>query len=366
MGAAGEGKFPWYGLLIGLGMAACIAVAVVLAKKRGYYGDLVFDIAICCLPLGILGARLGYVIFDLTGNPNADWSFGKFFGFENGGFVGFRGLMIYGGLIGASLGAIIVRLLQKKRPDEQRVTFFQMADLAFAVVLLGQAIGRWGNFANQEAYGNYVGQDSWFPYAVFIDEKGGWFQATFFYESMWNLIGFSLILWTYAGRRKSFDGFTFSLYCIFYGAGRFFIESLRSDSLWLIKDLLRVSQLISVLIFVLGLMIILTHIYRARAQNKRIFILAPEDGLNAEYLDYEKSMLYRRTLAPANAPEEEADIDETPAEERYWEQDAEGYREKPLEEQYFGPEEAEKYFAALHAGEEGDDAPTENDEDTQA
>lgn len=317
-------------------MLACIIIAYKLAKHRGYYSDLVFDIAICCLPLAIVGARLYYVIFDII--DGGDWDFPRFFGFRDGKFEGLSGLAIYGGLIGACFGAFIVKALQKKKPEYERVTFLQMADLAFAVVLLGQCIGRWGNFANQEAYGNYVGQESWFPYAVYItDPKGvgeivGWYQATFFYESLWNAIGFALILWMYLGKRKSFDGFILSMYCIFYGTGRIFIEGLRSDSLWLVPGVVRVSQVVSALIIIFGLVMILRHVYRARVSEKKVFIMVPEAMLSGEYLDYEKSMLYRRTLKPV----EEADIAEDEAEETT---------------EYFGAEQAEAYYNALDESE---------------
>ena len=168
-----------------------------------------------------------------------------------------------------------------------------MADLAFTVIILGQAIGRWGNFANQEAYGRLVENPSlqWFPFAVFIDAEGAWYQATFFYESFLNLIGFALLMWIYNGKRKSFDGFSFSVYCIWYGVVRFFIEGLRSDSLYLVPGVLRVSQLVSALIVVAGIIIILAHMYRARAAGKKPFIMVDKAKLDSGYFGYDESIL---------------------------------------------------------------------------
>ena len=134
-----SGGFNWYGFLIGSGMVLCIILAYFMAKRRGYYSDLVFDIAICCIPCAIVGARLYYIIFDVIANPDAHWSFKKIIGLEGG----LAGLAIYGGLIGACLGALIVVAMQKKKPTYDRVTFIQMADLCFTVIILGQVIGRW-------------------------------------------------------------------------------------------------------------------------------------------------------------------------------------------------------------------------------
>ncbi|MDE6398104.1 MAG: prolipoprotein diacylglyceryl transferase, partial [Clostridiales bacterium] len=155
------------------------------------------------------------------------------------------------------------------------------------------AIGRWGNFANQEAYGRLVTNESlqWFPYAVFIEDEGAYYQATFFYESFLNAIGFALMMWIYNGKRKSFDGFSLSVYCIWYGVVRFFIEGLRSDSLYLIPDVLRVSQLLSAILVVFGIAMILGHMYRARARDLKPFIMVDKAKLNDTYFGYAESIL---------------------------------------------------------------------------
>lgn len=290
-------SFNWYGFLIGGGMVICIILSYYNAKKRGFNPDLVFEIAIICIPLALVGARLYYVIFSAI--EGREWTFVQILGWEDGKFNGLSGLAIYGGLIGAVLGGVLVALWhKKKKPEDEKATFLQMADLAFAVIILGQAIGRWGNFANQEAYGNEVVNSAmqWFPYAVEVGGK--WYQATFFYESMWNLVGFALLFWMYAGKRKSFDGFVLSVYCIFYGVGRFFIEGLRSDSLYLIPGVVRISQVVSVIIVLFGIVFILYHVYKARTLNKKPFIMVPVSELNSSYLWYEKSRLSRPPFQP--------------------------------------------------------------------
>jgi len=318
-------SFNLYGLLIGVGLFACIFLAFFHAKKRGYYEDLVFEMAIVCVPLAIVGARLYYIIFDIIANDNASsWTFAKIIGLQGG----LRGLAIYGGVIGGMIGGVALWLFRKYRYESgksnKQISFLQMADLAFSLFLLGQAIGRWGNFFNQEAYGNPVTDPNlqWFPYAVYIDAANGYYQATFFYESMWNIIGFALLQWLYAGKRKSFDGFVLYGYFIWYGMGRMFIEGLRSDSLWLVPDVIRVSQLLSAILLFFGLAMIIVHIVQAKRHGKEPFILVPINELNDEYYGFDKSVFSRK---PENKPAEkksrEPQFDEVDDNDRYWEID---------------------------------------------
>lgn len=288
MAAGCEGGFNWYGFLIGSGMVICIILAYFMGIRRGYYKDLVFDIAIICIPLAIVGARLYYVIFDILGNGADDWTVARFFGLDGQGLAG---LAIYGGLIGACLGGLIVHLWKRKKPEKDKATFLQMADLAFTVIILGQAIGRWGNFANQEAYGYEVTNAAlqWFPFAVEIN--GVWHLATFFYESFFNVIGFALLMWIYNGKRKSFDGFSLSCYCIWYGLVRFFIEGLRTDSLYLWLGGLRVSQLLSAVLVLFGIGFIVAHVYMARNKGLKPFIMVPRDKLDSSYYGYDSCIL---------------------------------------------------------------------------
>ncbi len=287
--------FNWYGFIIGAGMVCCIIIAHFCAVRRGYNKDLVFDICIICIPLAIVGARLYYVIFS-----GETWTFKEIIGFGEGGL---RGLAIYGGLIGAVLGAVIVALIKRKKPAKDKATFLQIADVGFSVIILGQAIGRWGNFANQEAYGNYISSSSaqWFPLGVFIDNcsqsgcgcngAGGWHQATFFYESFFNFLGFALLMFLFNGKRKSFDGFILSVYCIWYGLVRFFIEGLRTDSLYIGSTNVRVSQVVSALIVLCGIALIIAHVYRARVKGKKPFIFVEQSKLDDSYFGYEQSIL---------------------------------------------------------------------------
>ena len=289
----------WYGIIIGIGFLLAVLYGFSSCKKMNINKDHLLDAIIAGLLGGIIGARLYYVIFYLSlyrdGQGKFQWS--EAIAIWDGG------LAIYGGVIGGILTCLVV-CKHKKLP------FLAMADLSVMGLFIGQIMGRWGNFVNQEAYGNPVTDPSlqWFPYAVKIDAahsitgKEGWFQATFFYESFWNLIGFGLLMLFYNGNRKSFDGFTFSCYCIWYGCGRFFIEGLRTDSLWLVPGVIRVSQVVSALIFLFGVAYVVTYICRARASGKKLLLFVPEEKLSDEYYGYEKTEFYLRTLKPS--PEE--------------------------------------------------------------
>lgn len=287
-------QFNWYGFLIAAAMVVGIFVAYKLAAMRDYNDNLVFLVAVICIPLAIVGARAYYIIFDIIGGESSAsyWTFGRILGFENGKYVGLEGLAIYGGLIGSMCGAVIVYLIIMKKEPSERVSFFQMLDLFFILIILGQAIGRWGNFANDEAHGALVENPSWqwFPYAYTRDGVH-WYQATFFYESFCNLIGFGIMLYLYIGKKKSFDGFIFSFYCIWYGIVRAIIEGFRTDSLYLIPGVLRVSQLLSIIIIFVGIAIIVFHIVKAKKSNKKIFIMVPLKNLSEEYYGFDKCYL---------------------------------------------------------------------------
>lgn len=221
---------PVYGLLI----ACAVALAVLLcerdAKRRGLPRDTGIDMALWAVPLAIVCARAYYVIFQWQ--YYAQHPLHILYLHEGG-------LAIYGAVIGGALG---LYLLARKR----RTPYLTLLDIAAPVVLLGQAIGRWGNFFNGEAYGYAVTNAAWqfFPVAVQIGDS--WHLATFFYESCWNLLGF-ILLWRYRLRTRR-PGNVFYLYLLWYGAGRLVIEGLRTDSLML--GSVRVSQLLSLLLCV--------------------------------------------------------------------------------------------------------------------
>lgn len=291
MNSAFIGAFNWYGLLMATAIVLGVVGAYFAAKHRGLEGDVVIDMIIICLPCAILGARIYHVVFDvLDGN---EWTFAEFCGFTDGEFKGLSGLAIYGAVIGALIGAVIFHFWKNRKslPEDKRVSFWQIADVGFALIILGQAIGRWGNIANSEGYGNVIENPAWQwkPFGM-IGKDGLWHYSIPLYESIWDLVGFGLLLYLYLGRFKSFDGFVFAAYGIYYGIGRTWIEAIRVDDVLMLGGV-RVSVVVSVLFIIMGVAIIVTHIVLAKKKNKKIFILVDQKKLNNDYYGYEQSKL---------------------------------------------------------------------------
>lgn len=233
----------WYGIIIACGMILGIVLATHRAKQRGLKPDIIFDFLFLALPLSIVGARVYYVAFEWESYAD---NLLRIFAINQGG------LAIYGGVIGGLIAAAVFHKMK-------RVPFLTLVDLAIPSLILGQAIGRWGNFVNQEAFGNTITNPSlqFFPIAVYIEKLGEWHQATFFYESSWNLVLLCIVL--LLSRKKPKDGVLLSTYFIGYGIGRFLIEGLRADSLYIAPGI-RISQIISLLLVIGGtVMLILIH-----------------------------------------------------------------------------------------------------------
>ena len=264
-----------YALCIVTGMCLAILIAGRYFKKRGYdpYDITVYAIAI--IPLGVLGARAYVYIFPWAGDSIPDWS--TYFNFRSGG------LGIYGGVI---VGYVVAYVLSKCKKQDFRI----IVDCILPGVLLAQSIGRWGNFANQEAFGNLITTDySAMPnffeginggkvhgfnfVAVWIDHTSsalgsgqpGWYQATFFYESFCTFVGFLICVLVLARSKRYKLGWIAAFYGIYYGIVRLVIEGMRSDSLYLyigtLETDIRISQLVSVLTITFGLWT-LSKIYR--------------------------------------------------------------------------------------------------------
>ena len=233
-------NIAWYGVIIASGMVLGLLLASLRAKNRGYHPDVILDFVLLAIPLAVIGARLYYVAFEWQ--DYAD-NLLKIFAVNQGG------LAIYGGVIGGFLAALILSKAKK-------FPFLTLIDLAVPSLILGQSIGRWGNFINQEAFGALVTNPNlqFFPLAVYIQALGEWHQATFFYESMWNMALFFIVL-VLADRRAK-DGTLLATYFIGYGIGRCLIEGLRTDSLYLFANI-RVSQLLSAILVVVGIVILL-------------------------------------------------------------------------------------------------------------
>lgn len=227
----------WYGIIIGLGVVLGFIIASNEAKRLGLDKDIFADLLIWALPIAIISARIYYVIFKwdyYSKNPN------EIFAIWEGGIA------IHGALIGATITTIIFA-------KRKGISFWKLADIAAPSIILGQAIGRWGNFMNQEAHGGPVTREfleSLKLPSFIIDQMfigGQYYHPTFLYESLWNITGFILLILLRRGNLR--QGELFLSYIIWYSVGRFFVEGLRTDSLML-TETLRIAQFISMLLVV--------------------------------------------------------------------------------------------------------------------
>ena len=233
----------WYAIIITFGMLCCIAYAVLQSRKIGMTIDDVIDFALFTIPIGVIGARLYYVIFD---NENTYETIIDVFNIRQGG------LAIYGGIIAGALTVLAVSFFKK-------ISFFAFGDCVAPGVLLAQGIGRWGNFMNGEAFGGVT--DSFIRMGLTNRNTYGkliYVHPTFLYESLWNLLGVLLVYLFAKKIGKKYDGQLILLTFGWYGLGRMFIEGLRSDSLYIGDTYLRVSQVLAAVIFIvcLGLLIL--------------------------------------------------------------------------------------------------------------
>lgn len=228
----------WYGIIIAAGFLLALIFGIRNAKRFGINTDRMLDVVLVATPVAILSARAYYVIFDgvkLEG-------IGDFFGF--GSSSGFSGLAIYGGVIGAFVSGAVMCWVRK-------VNILDMFDIASLGFLIGQGVGRWGNFINQEAYGSFTGSSWWgMESDRTIAEMGeGLVHPCFLYESVWCIAGFFIL--NHLSKKRRFSGETALMYCVWYGFGRGIIELLRTDSLMLGN--IKVSSLLSFILCVAGL-----------------------------------------------------------------------------------------------------------------
>lgn len=278
----------WYGLLIGIGMLLAIIYGFRKMRPCGIDPDRATDSVISGIIGAIIGARLYYIIFNTEGMKLTD-----FFKIRDGG------LAIYGGLIGAILVGGIVTKLRDLRLSA-------MLDVTAPCFLIGQCIGRWGNFFNQEAFGANTdkawGMLSWKTAAYISDHYDTLtdvdafkpIHPCFLYESLWCLLGF-VLLHLYFKHRK-FDGEIFLMYTFWYGLGRFFIEGLRTDSLYL--GHIRVSQLVAGTCVVAS--VILWIVFRSSVKRSDSYKFFCETEVSkaqlAEYTEYEDMQKEKKEL----------------------------------------------------------------------
>ncbi len=255
-------EVAWYGIIIALGMV--VAVAYVMYRTKEYVGittDDVIDFTLFTIIFGVIGARLYYVI-----TSDYDYTFLEVFEIWNGG------LAIYGGIIGGGLAALAVCYVKKIRPQ----CFF---DMLTPGVMIAQAIGRWGNFCNGEAFGSETslpwGMKLSHIYSDTYVAEIGTVHPTFLYESLWNVLGFILLNVLY--RKRKFDGQITLMYFAWYGFGRMFIEGLRTDSLYV--GPFRISQIVGLLSFIAATVCIIVFWKKGKRYESASFKQVTEDKI---------------------------------------------------------------------------------------
>ena len=247
----GHGVY-WYGIILTLGMLAGLVLCMKQAKRFGLTEDNVLDMVLWAVPACIVGARLYYVLFYLDLYRRADGSldWGSMIAVWDGG------LAIYGAVI---MGFVVAVLYTRKK----KIKLWAMTDLCVLGLLIGQAIGRWGNFVNREAFGT----ETTLPWRMRLWTSAYQYievHPTFFYESLWNLIGLLLLLFVITKGRR-FDGENTCFYFLWYGLGRTWVESLRTDSLYLfgwtfMGSPIRVSQALSIVMVLVSACALLVNL----------------------------------------------------------------------------------------------------------
>ncbi len=237
----------WYGIIITTGIIVAILYCSLMAKNQNIDYNNILDIVLYGIPASIIFARLYYVIFSWDKYKN---NLSDIFAIWEGGIA------IYGAIIGAVITAYVYCKAKK-------LNILKIFDICIMGVIIGQIIGRWGNFVNVEAFGS----ETSLPWrmSVYVNGKLSDVHPTFLYESLWNLLGF--IILSIFLKRKIFDGQIFFSYLIWYGIGRFFIEGLRTDSLYFFN--FRVSQIVALLSVFAGIICIIFKSEKLNKNNKK-------------------------------------------------------------------------------------------------
>lgn len=231
------GGVHWYGVIIAAGIIAAIVYCCRVAKREGENPDNITDLVLVALPAAVICARAYYVAFSWSDYRKSPLDIIK---------IWEGGIAIYGGLIGAVIAALV--FLKAKK-----LNILKMFDICSLGLLVGQAVGRWGNFVNGEAYGGYCA----LPWGMSIN-GGECVHPTFLYESLWNTLGFVIL--SKLNKKRPFHGFTFFSYILWYGMGRFFIEGMRADSLYLGN--VRISQAVAAVCVLTGAAFLAVNFYK--------------------------------------------------------------------------------------------------------
>ena len=274
----GRVEFRWYSFFVLIAVLVGFVLALREGKRRNIDKDIIFDMGFYTVIFGILGARLYYVLFNLDVYQH---DFLEIFRLWNGG------LAIHGGIL---IGLLTIYLFSKLR----KVNMLELTDIVAPSLVLGQAIGRWGNFFNSEAHGPVTTLTNLQSLKIIPDFvikgmkiDGVYYHPTFYYEFLWCLLGFIIILLVRKFYKNRKSGQITCLYLMIYSLGRFFIESLRTDSL-MIKNF-KAAQVISVILFVVSFIFFIILLFKKEEKvkiktNKK---LEKKENKNDEKLDNE-------------------------------------------------------------------------------
>ena len=240
-----------YGLIIACGLLLAVWYACRRSKEFGLKSDDILDGVLWVTPFALLCARLYYCAFEwdrYAADPISVL------------YVWQGGLAIYGGVIGAIIGAAVITKVKK-------ISLPALLDLLMIGFLIGQSIGRWGNFCNREAFGDAT--DSFFRMGLFNERLQQWeyYHPTFLYEALWNAVGFVLL--HFLSKKRKYDGQIALCYAAWYGLGRAFIEGLRVDSLW--WGPFRVSQVLAA-VTCIAAVVVLTWQHFRQHDEKDLFV----------------------------------------------------------------------------------------------
>ncbi|OUN23963.1 prolipoprotein diacylglyceryl transferase [Flavonifractor sp. An82] len=308
------GSWPvyWYGIIIAAGFLLAVVFCSRKASQFGIRQDDIIDMLFFAVPLSIIGARLYYIIFylDLYRREDGSLDFGAMVRIWDGG------LAIYGGVIAAVITLFVFCKVRK-------IKFLAFADLGVFGMLIGQMIGRWGNFVNIEAYGGPTDLPWRMGIYQYVDGVRQYVEVhpTFLYESLWNLVGLGLLI-LIAKKWRKFDGQLFLSYFAWYGVGRGFIEGLRTDSLYFFNTPIRVSQVFGFATAAISIVLLIVLLgfrkhdpanlwVNQMKAHPRLVALVYQEGKGEAWMDKQKKRLERdfarieAYALPADAPAED-------------------------------------------------------------
>lgn len=240
----------FYGVIIALGLILAVTYGLRRSKQFGLKQDDILDGVLWIVPFAVICARAYYCIFEWD-NLYADNPVSVF-------YIRDGGLAIYGGVIGAAIGIVVFSKIKK-------LSLGALLDLVSLGFLIGQSVGRWGNFINREAFGAETGV--FWRMGLVINGQQGYYHPTFLYESLWNVIGF--IALHFLSKKRQYDGQIALGYVAWYGLGRAMIEGLRTDSLYL--GPFRVSQLLAALSCAAAVIVLVVQAFRPQDRS-RLFV----------------------------------------------------------------------------------------------